>query len=281
MDGGRVAAGGYLYQYWRTAEAVLIALATDGRVHACRVEGDPYPFEVGGADIVDFDLIDRDGKVLWSVQVKSGATETRLHAGDVFTIFARLVAKGNAEKYVLLTNTEISAGAVEVARILALNQAPAECRAALSLLLRGEAERYLDGLTDEQVRRLGRCEIGVDRRNRTELRNALLQAVREIRRTDGQGVGTHSCGLLLAYLHLEIHRRAATPEDAEWVMSDVRNALHLDDNSLVAALGERDWGGVLGPLAPVPDVPRPELIEAITSALEPFRPAAHTVDKCL
>jgi hypothetical protein len=63
-------------------------------------------------------------------------------------------------------------------------------------------------------------------------------------------------------------------------MSDIRNALHLDDHSLVVALGERDWGGVLGPLAPIPDVPRKELIGAITGALKPFRPAGRTVGKC-
>lgn len=39
MDGGRISAGGFLYQYLRTAEAVLLALAADARVHACRVEG--------------------------------------------------------------------------------------------------------------------------------------------------------------------------------------------------------------------------------------------------
>ena len=92
MDGGRVAAGGFLYQYLRTAEAVLLALATDGRVHACRVEGDPRPTELGSADIVDFDLIDRNETVLRSVQVKSGAPDFQLSPGDVFTILARLVS---------------------------------------------------------------------------------------------------------------------------------------------------------------------------------------------
>ena len=98
MDGGRVAARGFLYQYLRTAEAVLIALTTDDRVHACRVEGDPYPTELGSTDIVDFDLIDRDGTVLRSVQVKSGAPGAQLSAGDVFTILVRLTARAEAER---------------------------------------------------------------------------------------------------------------------------------------------------------------------------------------
>src|SRR3974390_769036 len=102
--------------------AALISLTTDDRVHACRVEGDPSPTEVGGAHIVEFDLVDRDGKVLRSVQVKSGAPGTRLSARDVFTVLARLVAKGDAEKYVLLTNASIRTGVAELARILALHQ---------------------------------------------------------------------------------------------------------------------------------------------------------------
>lgn len=280
MDGGRAAAGGFLYQYLRTAEAALIALTTDDRVHACRVEGDPSPTEVGGADIVDFDLVDRDGTVLLSVQVKSGTPDTQLSAGDVFTVLARLAAKGDAERYVLMTNVSLSTGAAELTRVLALDQAPAERLAALETLLRGSAGRRLASLTDEQLRRLGRCEISVDRRSRTELRDALLQAVRSVRRNDGRGIGVGSSGLLLAYLHWEIHRRAASPEDAVWAVSDIRNVLYLDDRSLVGALGERDWGGVLGLLPPIPDVPRTELLEVIADRFQPFRPAGRMVGKC-
>jgi hypothetical protein len=280
MDGGRAAAGGFLYQYLRTAEAVLIALTTDDCVHACRVEGDPYPDEVSVADIVDFDLIDRDGNVLRSVQVKGGASGAQLHVGEVFTILTRLVARGDAEKYVLLTNKRISTGATELAGILATDQSLAERRAALQSFLHGVSGRHLADLTDEQVQRLGRCEISVDRRSRTELRDALLHAVRAARRNDGRGIGTQSGGLLLAYLHWEIHRRAASPEDAVWAISDVRKLLHLDDRALVEALGERDWGGVLGLLAPIPGIPRTELLEAIAGALQPFRPNGRTVGRC-
>jgi hypothetical protein len=280
MDGGRAAARGFLYQYLRTAEAALIALTTDARVHACRMEGDPYPTELGSADIVDFDLTDRNGMVLRSVQVKSGEPGAQLSAGDVFTILARLVARVDAEGYALLTNVSISAGAAEVARLLALHQSHAERLAALRPLLRGAAGRHLAGLTDEQIRRLGRCEISVDRRSRTELRDALLHAVLAARRDDGRGIGVRSSGLLLAYLHWEIHRRAASPEDAVWAMSDIREVLHLDDRALVGALGERDWGGVLGLLPPVPDVRRTEFMEAIAGALNPFRPIGRTVGRC-
>jgi len=280
MDGGRVAAGGFLYQYLRTAEAVLIALATDGRVHACRVEGDPNPTELGSADIVDFDLIDLNGTVLRSVQVKSGAPGSPLSPGDVFTILARLVAKADAEEFVLLTNISISPDAAELARLLAVDQPAAGRLAALQPLLRGAARRHLSDLTEEQLRRLGRCRVSVDRRSRAELRDALLSAVRAVRRIDRRGIGQNSSGLLVARLHSEIHTRAAPGEDAVWTMSDIREILSLDDSALVGALGERDWGGVLGLLPPIPDVPRTELLDAIAVAFKPFRPAGRTVGKC-
>lgn len=280
MDGGRISAGGYLYQYLRTAEAVLLALAADARVHACRVEGDPAPVELGDTDIVDFDLIDPEGKVLRSAQVKSGTRQDPLGPSEVFAILARLVEKGDAEEYVLLTSLDISAGSAEVTRALDAGMSPDVRRAALRPLLRGAAGRHLARLSDAEVQRLGRCRVSVDHRSRRALRDALLGAVRDLRRRDGRGIGEAAGGLLLDRLHWEIHRRAASPEDAVWAMSDVRDVLRLDDHALVAALWDRDWGGVLGLMPPVPDVPRTAVLDEIAGFLSPFRPAGRTIGRC-
>jgi hypothetical protein len=280
MDGGRISAGGYLYQYLRTAEAVLLALDADARVHACRVEGAPAPVELGDTDIVDFDLVDRAGKVLRSAQVKSGNRRDPLGPSAVFAILARLVEKGDAEEYVLLTSLDISAAVAEVTRALDTGVSPDERRAALRPLLRGTAGQHLDRLTDAEIQRLGRCRVSVDHRSRQDLRDALLGAVRDLRRRDGRGIGETSGGLLLDRLHWEIHRRAASPEDAVWAMSDVRDVLRLDDHALAQALWDRDWGGVLGLMPPIPDVPRTTVLDEIASFLSPFRPAGRTVGRC-
>jgi hypothetical protein len=50
--------------------------------------------------------------------------------------------------------------------------------------------------------------------------------IRSARRKDGRGIGMQSSGLLLAFLHWETHRRADSPQDAVWLMSDVREALY-------------------------------------------------------
>lgn len=279
-NGGRNAAGGYLYQYLRTAEAVLIALAADARVHACRVEGDPVPVEIGDTDIVDFDLVDREGKVLRSAQVKSGERESALKPSEVFTVLARLVEKGDAEEYLLLTSVDVSAGAAEITRALTAAASADERRAALRPLLRGAAARHLARMADEEILRLGRCKVSVDHRSRSDLHEALVGAVRNLRRRDGRGIGEASGGLLIDRLHGEIHRRAATPEDAVWAMSEVRDVLRLDDRTLAEALWDRDWGGVLGLLPPIPDIPRTGVLNEIAGLLSPFRPDGHVVNRC-
>lgn len=279
FDGGRIAAGGYRYQYLRTAEAVLIALASDARVHACRIEGGPVPVEIGDTDIVDFDLVDREGRVLRSAQVKSGERES-LKPSEVFAVLARLVEKGNAEEYVLLTSVDVSAGAAEIARVLSAAASADERRAALRPLLRGAAAQHLARLTDEEILRLGRCKVSVDHRSQNDLHDALVGAVRNLRRRDGRGIGKASGGLLIDRLHGEIHRRAGAPEEAVWLMSEVRDVLRLDDRTLAEALWDRDWGGVLGLLPPIPDIPRTEVLDEIAGFLSPFRPDGRVVNRC-
>lgn len=180
----------------------------------------------------------------------------------------------------LLTSLDISAGAAKVTRALDAGASPDERRAALRPLLRGTAGQHLARLSDAEVQRLGRCRVSVDHRSRRDLRDALLGAVRDLRRRDGRGIGETSGGLLLDRLHWEIHRRAATPEDAVWAMSDVRDVLRLDDHALAEALWDRDWGGVLGLMPPVPDVPRTAVLDEIAGFLSPFRPAGRTVRRC-
>ncbi|MGH7733523.1 MAG: hypothetical protein ACREOE_07470, partial [Gemmatimonadales bacterium] len=68
---------------------------------------------------------------------KSGEAGVQLSVGDVFTILVRLVARVEAERYMLLTNTKISTGATELVRLLAIDQSPAKRLDALKPLLRG------------------------------------------------------------------------------------------------------------------------------------------------
>ena len=279
VDGGRVAAGGFLYQYLRTLEAALVALS-DERVYAVRVEGDPNPSEVTDSEVVDFDLIDDQGTVLLAAQVKSGTSGTQLGLSSVFRILVNLV-KVDAPRYELLTNTRIRANTVNLMQLLRRDETVAERRAALSSVLGSRRARaHLADLSDEHIRRLGRCKLRVDMRERAELNDTLRAALREARRRLKRGIGQQSSGLLLAYLQSEVHRRATSSEDAVWTMSDLLRDLCLDDQALVDTLGARDWGGVLGLVAPIPDVPRTALLFKLADALEPYRPTGRTPRRC-
>lgn len=135
-------------------------------------------------------------------------------------------------------------------------------------------------LTDDQVERLGRCRVLVDPRHRTDVADSVKTKVWDCRRKHGRSVGPRSSGLLLAHLLAEVHRRAAFAEHAVWTKAEMVHAVVQDERDIVDVLGGRDWGSVLGLMAPVPDLPRTPLVEQIVSALQPYRPTGRSVRHC-
>ncbi|WP_410628351.1 NB-ARC domain-containing protein [Amycolatopsis sp. cmx-8-4] len=281
MDGGRVAAWGFLYQYLCTVEAVLAAVEND-RFEACRVEGSAGAGESEQVDVVDFDLVGPDGEVLLAAQVKTGGSTASLGTGVAYRIMVELVTRCSAERYELLTNVRLAPGAAKVADLLACDDlSVAERRAQLTRVL-AEARSSADvtELTDDQVQRLGRCRLLVDHRDRTDVADGVKTKVRDFRRNYGRGVGPRSSGLLLAHLLAEVHRRAAFEEHAVWTKAEVTRAVVQDERDIVDVLDGRDWGSVLGLMAPVPDLPRGALVEQIVGALQPYRPTGRSVRHC-
>lgn len=280
VDGGRVAAWGFLYQYLRTVEAVLTAV-DDDRFGACRVEGGTGDSDEH--DVVDFDMVGPDGEVLLAAQVKAGVSGASLGAGVVYRIMVELVTRCDAERYELLTNVRLTSGAGKVADLLAPRPdlSVHERRADLARTL-AEARSSADvtELTDDQIERLGRCHLLVDPRDRTDVADSVKTKVWDFRRKHGRGVGPRSSGLLLAHLLAEVHRRAAFAEHAAWTKAEVLRSVVQDEQDIVDVLGGRDWGSVLGLMAPVPDLPRTALVEQIVRALQPYRSTGHSVRQC-
>ncbi|NIJ09849.1 hypothetical protein FHU38_000193 [Saccharomonospora amisosensis] len=281
MDGGRVAAWGFLYQYLRTVEAVLTAVEDD-RFGACRVEGGAGAGESDQLDVVDFDLVGPDGEVLLAAQVKTGGSTASLGIGVVYQIMVELVTRCDAERYELLTNVRLTSGAGKMADLLARpDLSVGERRAELArTLAEARSSAEVTELTDDQVERLGRCRVLVDPRDRTDVADSVKTKVWDCRRKHGRGVGPRSSGLLLAHLLAEVHRRAAFAEHAVWTKAEMVHALVQDERDIVDVLGGRDWGSVLGLMAPVPDLPRTPLVEQIVSALQPYRPTGRSVQHC-
>jgi hypothetical protein len=81
----------------------MLTASDQERVHGCRIEGPADTTSVSAIDVVDFDLVDKDGDCLLVAQVKSASPGRQVSAPDAFTILAELVCKVEAEQYELIT----------------------------------------------------------------------------------------------------------------------------------------------------------------------------------
>ncbi|MFE3547422.1 NB-ARC domain-containing protein [Streptomyces kronopolitis] len=269
LDGGRVAARGFQYQYLRTLEALLAAWDR-AEVVGCRIEG-PAPGSTASAvDVVDFDLVDRQGGCLVAAQVKSAAPGQRVSAPEAFAVLAEMVTKCDAVIYELITAAVPDAKCRSLAVTLAAqNRCPMELRDTMAKLLAQapQAHARLQALSTEEVERLGRCRIEFDGRDESALRRDLHDQLRQRRTQHRAGLGERSAGVILLYLTAEVLRRAATPQEAFWSTADFAQAVLVEDDVLIRALGRKDWAALYGPVAPVPDIIRPALLTKITEAL--------------
>ncbi|WP_458245179.1 hypothetical protein [Streptomyces sp. MAI_2237] len=282
LDGGRIAARGFQYQYLRTLEALLSALDR-AEVEQCRIEGPPPGTSTAAVDVVDFDLVNRDGECLLAAQVKSSTPGRRISAPEAFTILATMVTKCNAVAYELITAAVPDSKCRSLSAALKSGQQdPVELMSSLAQLLAQAptARSLLQTLSADEVERLGRCRIVTDLRDETALRGDLHDQLRKRRTRHQAGLGERSAGLILGYLTSEVLRRAATPQEACWSITDFEHEVLIGDDVLIRAAGHKDWGVVYGTMAPIPDVGRPSLLSEVTAALGPTSNASRGDLKC-
>jgi hypothetical protein len=253
-DGGRHAARGFQYQYLRTLES-LLHLIDDNQICWLRVEGDPNR---SGQDIVDFDLLDTNGRCVLAVQVKSKALGGTMSAAESYAILHGLITQQDARSYELWTNAKPGSGASEFAELLAQVTDTSDLRQRLRELLAHAPRRLveLDGLTAEQLDRLQCARVRFDARDEFEIRDQLSEKLRGFRNQAQSGLGDRSAGLLTGYLIAEVLRRAADSQAAKWSRAELREMLLVSGDEVAKAMGRRDWGVVVGPMPPSPDVLR-------------------------
>lgn len=263
VDGGRVAARGFQYQYLKTLESFLDCI-DDQRVESVRVEG-------GGtttADAVDFDVVNAAGAVIQAVQVKSKAPGDAMSAGEAFCVLCRLI-ESDAESYQLFANAVAGPGMEVLVCILSTSKDAAELSSRLDDLLRNAPRRrsQLDDLDDARLARLLRAKVVMDGRDEHEIRAGLREKLRTFRNRARAGLGDKSAGFLSGYLISEILRRAADKESAEFTTAQLREILLVPCEDVARSFGFRDWGVVVGSMPQVPDVNRPGLLAQLVSAL--------------
>lgn len=262
-DGGRIAARGFQYQYLRTLEAMLDHVDTD--VTAVRVEG---PAGDERVESVDFDVVDPHGEVRYAAQVKSAAAGRTVSAAEAFGQLIRLVVSHEAGAYALLTNAAPEPSARSLAAALEADLDGQGLREAVVDALSSAPTRrsQAEALTGAELDRLSRARIRFDARDISEICGHLNDRLRAYRGRSRKGLGFQSAGLLLHALAGEMLRRAADSTASAFTMSEFRDHLLLDNDTLMHAMGAMDSGVVVGAMAPVPDVARPMLYDQVVSA---------------
>ncbi|MFG2274806.1 NB-ARC domain-containing protein [Streptomyces chartreusis] len=243
-------------------------IAASDLAHLCRIEGpERDSTSTDDKEVVDFDLIDSAGNCLVAAQVKSGSPGRTVSAHSSFSVLTRLVRSGASQRYELITNMAPDRQCAALMDTLRLSASIPDLQEELEKVL-SRSEKSLSllrTLSTEELQRLKRARIVFDPRTDAEIRSNLYQCVRSYRNHHRAGMGERSGGLLVGYLLDEIHAKAAS-ETSGWLLSDFRRESLIEDETLLHALGRQDWGAIYGPVAPVPDVSRPSLLEGIESA---------------
>lgn len=268
VDGGRIAAYGFQYQYLRTLEH-LVGLLGQAECAGVRVEG--APLSETSTDKVDFDVVDHNGDVLLVTQVKSRMAGGSLGGTAALGILLDMIGgEANHPKYSLLTNGRPDQKSGRLQQILISTADTRELRAQLDELCREAPQRrnQVAALSDEELDRLRRCRVEYDTRDDEEIREELRNALRNIRNSTRLGLGEESAGLLVGYLLSEVFGRAAdvSGERANFSVAELRRLALVDGETLAQTVGYLDWGVVVGPLPRIPDVPRPQVVDSIVEA---------------
>ena len=275
-NGGRDAARGFEYQYLKTLEQFLRALS-DPDVASCRVEGDPQAINLGSADAVDYELIGPSGSVLVASQVKSTRTNRTLSIRQVIEILIRLSEGSEADRYRLDTNIRLSPEALDLKQFLDKDEEKIEH---LEALLSNHSESIEALIPTERGGRnfalnvLSKSRIIYDDRSNEALRIDVQELILPLRNAHQRGLGDTSAGLMTGYLTATVLKRAADPHQALWPKHELKAELLIPDDALLDALGQRDWGVVIGAMPPLPDLPRLSYQRKIHQSLKPVSAAS-------
>lgn len=266
MDGGRVAAYGFRYQYWRTLEA-LLDVVDDPAVGSVRVEGPPT--DTPGRNAIDFDVLDVDGRTRRAVQVKSKPSGGSMAPGEALGVLLGLI-RHDADSYELLTNAVPAQGTQRLAAALEAvrdaDDAEVLPQALTGIISTARLVQVRD-LPTGQRQRLLRCRVRFDPREEDEIRDGLRERLRAFRSRTNAALGQRSAGLLFGYLVAEILDRAADEAKAVFTIDQLRAHLLISHEDLARGIGSRDWGILVGPMPPIPDVARPSPLRKIADGL--------------
>ncbi|MFE2733254.1 hypothetical protein [Streptomyces sp. NPDC059349] len=169
MDGSAGRRGGFQYQYLRTLEH-LVAAIDEPEVACVRVEGPPAGD--GPVDKVDFGVVDADGSVRTTVQVKSRVAGGSMSGAMALgVLLGMLNTSQEVRSYCLLINARPGVKGDRLDEVLSADVEPQVLRASLMELFHDAPQRRdeLQRLDAGGLARVARCRLEFDARDGDEI----------------------------------------------------------------------------------------------------------------
>ncbi|SPM40210.1 hypothetical protein MNAB215_2406, partial [Mycobacterium numidiamassiliense] len=248
IDGGTIAAYGFRRQYLAAAEEILhIVKERADNLTGLALIVEPTRADLGNASDADDDIVDFgievDGNVVRRVQVKSSKTPSGtnpLRYSDASLFFERLGT--SAGEAVILTNKPLAKKLLESCGPPTMSSDGHEVYVVV-------ADEITGGQSDP-----ARVVLR-DQRSAMDIKQAILELIRELRRDQALGPGERSVGLLAALLMDSIFESAAGLSSRRLNGEDLKALLCLPDTQVAHALRGFDWG--------VPLIEVPRLVSAV------------------
>ena len=258
---GSEAIRGFYHQFLWALEAIITELEQESTtVTAVRVESTKN-------DSADFVLMAEDVLTL-AVQAKS-TIGTSLTLPEALGSLSDLV-RTEARSYQLLTNRALTEPTRQLAGLLQAG-VTAGLRERITSLLQPDhpMAKLLNRADDETWRRLAKCRIAFDPRDRVDLHTSIRERVRALRRRlhPATRVGWELAGLLTGHLLVVVQERAADPGEKLVLLSEARSILGIGAAELLAITARREWSANVNLPPRLGDVARNKALERIAVVL--------------
>ncbi|WP_156485576.1 hypothetical protein [Tsukamurella pseudospumae] len=237
IDGGREAARGFHFQYVVSASRVLEMAYRNSRIGHVHVEQSGVAnATVADDQAVDLSVHSVDGQILSVVQIKSVANPegSTVSAGRILSIIESLARIPNAESYEYVTNAKLGPSGESL----------------MALIIGGgrELETEMDRLQIKvpHVRAAIRRGRFIQVSDAVTLRREFRFRLRDIRLAQRVGTGVDSSELLSAFIIDKVTQAAAGLRGTEIDRETLRGWLSTKPAAIASALGDYDWGNIVG-----------------------------------
>ncbi len=243
-DGGALATYGFRRQFFATAEEILRLIAEDGEnVAELAILIEPTRAQLHGAQVADDDVVDfaveKSGDIVRRVQVKSTRTPSGMNPlrySDATAIFKRMGS--GAHEAVILTNKPLAKKLKDGCEppIPPAHHGGAVYTVTASAITAGQSN---------PARLIVR-----DDRTADELKQSVIDLVRQIRRDNATGLGEQSAAMITSMLVDRMFEAAAELTPRRWTATEAIDLICTPDNQIAHARRAHDWG------VPLIEVPR-------------------------